>query len=92
MAVLDMYNNRDIVNSLNERMHTLVICLDLSNAFDTINHDILLDKLSHYGIRGWFSSYPNGRSQYVNYDHCNSSTQLIKCGVPHGDRCFSLFS
>ena len=86
MAVLDVYNN--IVTSLDKRMHTLGIFLDLSKAFDTIQHYILLDKLWHYGIRGiahdWFRSYLHERSQYVSYNHCNSSTDLIKCGVPQG--------
>ena len=57
-------------------------------AFDTVNHDILLHKLEHYGTRrtsfGWFTSYLNGRSQYVS---CNNTTFEIKpivCGVPQG--------
>ena len=48
---------------------TLVVFLDSSKAFDTIDHDILLYKLCHCGIRGisnkWFSSYHSNHNQYI---------------------------
>jgi len=60
--------------------------LDLSKAFDTINHQTLLNKLAHYGVRGvaleWFSNYLKNRKQYVEYKNCRSQTQEIVCGVP----------
>lgn len=64
------------------------IFLDLSKAFDTLDHDILLHKLSHYGIRGtaidWFRSYLNNRHQFVSINNENSVSLPITCGVPQG--------
>ena len=62
--------------------------MDLSKAFDTLDHNILFCKLAHYGIRGlaldWFKSYLTNRTQYVKYKNCNSQRNIIKCGVPQG--------
>ena len=64
------------------------IFIDLKKAFDTVNHDILLKKLEHYGVRGtmlsWFESYLKGRKQYVFYNGESSSIMEITCGVPQG--------
>ena len=53
-----------------------------------MNHDILLMKLEHYGIRGtaqdWFKSYLSGRKQYVSINGSNSSYLSVTCGVPQG--------
>ena len=57
-------------------------------AFDTVNHDILLDKMYHYGIRGvaydWFCSYLKDRHQCVEFNGVTSSVINMKCGVPQG--------
>ena len=64
------------------------IFIDFRKAFDTVNHNILLDKLYHYGIRGTahncFRSYLTGRQQFVEYNGTKSETLNISCGVPQG--------
>ena len=79
----------DKINSAVEKNETTIgIFLDLSKAFDTIDHKILLHKLEHYGFRGvvleWFESYLSNRTQHVFYDNCNSDLKNIVCGVPQG--------
>ncbi|CAL4075314.1 unnamed protein product, partial [Meganyctiphanes norvegica] len=67
---------------------TCGIFIDLSKAFDTVDHQILIGKLEHYGIRRTalelFESYLNNRKQYVHIDNCKSKTRSISCGVPQG--------
>ena len=59
------------------------IFIDLRNAFDTVNHEILLNKLEHYGVRDtmlkWFLSYLSDRKQYVSFN--GQSSELLKCSV-----------
>ena len=62
--------------------------MDLQKAFDTVDHQILLAKLNHYGIRGvsndWFKSYLSNRSHYVSINGYESGLAAINCGVPQG--------
>ena len=64
------------------------IFIDLQKAFDTVNHEILLNKLEHYGIRdtalAWFESYLTSRRQLVSINGYSSSMCSISCGVPQG--------
>ena len=59
MAVIDFVN--DVSKAIDDGMNTVGIFMDLSKAFDTIDHGILLEKLYHCGFRGvphdWFKSY-----------------------------------
>ena len=85
-AILNFINH--VATAIDDHLHTIGIFLDLSKAFDTIDHEILLHKLSHYGIRGtaldWFSSYLSGRQQFVSINGHNSNYNKIACGVPQG--------
>lgn len=74
-----------IFNSKNEKKQCLAIFIDLKKAFDTVNLDILLNKVNHYGLPvEWFRSYLNDRKQYVNLSGVKSTLADILCGVPQG--------
>jgi hypothetical protein len=86
MAIMEMFDR--ISSAVDNGEYSVGIFIDLSKAFDTINHSILLEKLHHYGIRGialdWFRSYLQSRQQYVFLNGVSSSLKYIDCGVPQG--------
>ena len=77
-----------ITEALDKGECVVGIFLDFSKAFDTVNHDILLQKLSLYGIQDtaltWFKDYLHNRTQYVTYNSTKSIKQIITCGAPQG--------
>ena len=69
LALIDLYDK--ISDAIDRKETSVGIFLDLSKAFDTVNHEILFDKLEHYGIRGlplqWIKSYFTNRTQFVQF-------------------------
>jgi hypothetical protein len=85
IAVLSVLS--DILKAFDSADVAGLVLLDLSAAFDTVNHDILLRHLNaSCGINGtviqWFRSYLTGRSQYVRHVSVRSSIVRLVCGVP----------
>ena len=81
--VSDAFDNNNFV---------LGVFIDLSKAFDTIDHNVLLGKLSMYGAKGnnlkWFHSYLFNRKQYIEFQNDGkkekTNSLTIKCEVPQG--------
>ena len=78
----------NVTKAFEEKKYTLGVFLDLSKAFDTIDHNILLYKLHHYGVRGlpyeWLKSYLSNRSLQTKINGKLSAPALINLGVPQG--------
>ena len=86
-ALLTITN--DILLSLDSRDNMFLSLLDLSAAFDTVNHSLLFSRLKNsFGITGpalqWFHSYLPGRSQFVEINDTKSSDRDLTVGVPQG--------
>ena len=86
LAALELTDR--ILKDIDERNVSLAIFMDLSKAFDTLDHQILLTKLNFYGIGrlalDWFSSYLTGRKQYVEVDGVKSGLLPLSTGVLQG--------
>uniref|UniRef100_A0A3Q3EUW8 Reverse transcriptase domain-containing protein n=1 Tax=Labrus bergylta TaxID=56723 RepID=A0A3Q3EUW8_9LABR len=86
LAVIELIEK--ITNSLDQKNYAAGVFIDLKKAFDTINHDRLINKLERYGIRGvvlnWLRSYLHNRQQFVKLGEYTSSCLDIACGVPQG--------
>ena len=84
-------------DNISANLHTGFVFLDIKKAFDTIKHDILIQKLEHYGIRGiandLLKSYLRSRKQFVTLDEIEHSDLFqIKTGVPQGSTLGPLLS
>lgn len=77
-----------LYKQLDDNQSPFCVFIDLSKAFDTINHKILLAKLRYYGLDpnaiSWFDSYLSNRKQFVEVDGYRSETKYIRTGVPQG--------
>ena len=86
LAIMEICEN--IIDTLNKGSYITGLFLDLSKAFGTVDHKILLYKLEQYGIRGtpltWFNSYLSNRLQYNLVNGTKSDTMNIRYGVPQG--------
>ena len=79
----------DIVTAIDQKKHVILVLLDLSAAFDTLDHKILIERLeSRFGVSGimlnWFRSYLENRTQSVSINGFNSEKSELECGVPQG--------
>ena len=86
-ALLKVKN--DILMNMDAQKVTLLVLLDLSSAFDTVNHQVLLDRLrSRFGVTGtaldWFASYLSGRVQRISVNGGTSDAFHLIQGVPQG--------
>ena len=92
MITLMLNITETLYKSSDEREINVSIFLDLKKAFDT--HDILLSKLSAFGIceetHCWFKTYLANRKQFCYVEGQKSSTNKIDCGIPQGSCLGSL--
>ena len=87
-AILELIDQ--VSNAFGNNNFVLGVFIDLSKAFDTVDHNIILEKLSMYGVKGnnltWFHSYLSDRKQYIEFQNDNKKERknslTIKCGVP----------
>ena len=86
-ALVKVFN--DISIDIDRNRAIILLLLDLSTAFDTVDHSIPLNRLAHrFGLRGsalaWFRSYLSDRSHFVCIRGVRSATRSLSCGVPQG--------
>ena len=81
--------HKKIIKNIYCSLCTCCVFLDLTKAFDTVNHAILLHKMEqNFGVRGLplqlFKSYLSNRHQYIKINNYKSSLLKVSCGVPQG--------
>ena len=86
LATLELRDRN--INAMNNQLTPINIYLDLSNAFDSLYHNILVSKLKYYGVQGvsldLLENYLLGRSQYVDLDLTKFYINEVHCGSPQG--------
>ena len=86
MALIEL--TEKISTALHNNEFAIGIFLDLSKAFDTVNHDILRLKLSRYGFQGnvfkWLKNYVTNRHQFVSVKNTKSDRAILSYGVAQG--------
>ena len=85
-ALIDI--TEKIKEACDNKLYSCGVFLDLQKVFDTVNHNILLQKLTYYGVRGlannWFRTFISQRVQFTSINKTNSDPHLITHGVPQG--------
>ena len=88
VATALMASTNDWYLNIDNGKYTGLIFIDLKKAFDTVDHEILLEKLKMYGVTGlehdWFTSYLDNRKQFCRINGSSSDVKGINCGVPQG--------
>ena len=89
----------DILKALDCGKHIILVLLDLSAAFDSVDHDILLDKLHMIGVRGdalrRVESYLSARTQVIRIGDATHSPSIYRAGchkAVYSDRCFLIYT
>ena len=85
-CLAEIINN--IYRALDNKQHVAIVTLDLSKAFDCLNHQLLLQKLSKLGLKdpsiSWMKSYLSNRTQVTKFKNFTSTVESPKTGVPQG--------
>ena len=85
-ALINVTDN--ILKAIDEKSASLLVLLDMSKEFDSLNHNLLLGKLRKLGLKAsvisWFSSYLSSRYQRVRYEDSVSELLPVTNGVPQG--------
>ena len=85
-ALINVTDN--ILKAIDEKSASLLVLLDMSKAFDSLNNKLLLEKLRKLGLKAsvisWFSSYLSSRYQRARYEHSVSDLLPLTNGVPQG--------
>ena len=85
----------EVHQALDNKKHAALITLDLSKAFDCLNHNLLLQKLNHLGLDdsslAWTKSYLENRTQVTKFQHFTSNPTTSHTGVPQGSILGPLF-